>query len=435
MARRPRRGARRLSMGRRRVLREPDEPDPDRRDLRGELESTGGIRRTALARPCVIRRGCGVCLGLAVPEARLRPLAHGADRARGDDARGRRVRLHRAARHGVGLSDAHTRPLAGSLGHRLSLGVGDRRRQRLARPHAPSPTRYQPRRRDGVLLLRTRGHRALDLADGAIRRFALRRRAARHARSTAAHEHARPQRRFDSLAHFRVRGRLGRGVRIAVRVLPQVHPPRIVRARQLRRGVARSDRRRLGNAGRSNRRRRYRDDPQELRLGVRRALEHVARVRIRRDRALHAGRHRAGPAPLVDRVALEARVTAALALTGLRKAFGGLPATNDVSLAVAPGERRLIIGPNGAGKTTLFNLITGDLALDAGTIEFFGAEVSRLLPYQRAHLGLARTYQIITLFGKDTLEHNIVLALLGLSRVRWDTFRSLARYGSLYEEA
>ena len=125
----------------------------------------------------------------------------------------------------------------------------------------------------------------------------------------------------------------------------------------------------------------------------------------------------------------------ALEIGGLRKAFGGLPAMNDVSLAVAPGERRLIIGPNGAGKTTLFNLVTGDLSADAGTIRLFGRDVSRLLPSQRAHLGLARTYQIITLFGKDTLEHNIVLSLLGLSPARWDAFRPLARHDHLYQEA
>ena len=128
-------------------------------------------------------------------------------------------------------------------------------------------------------------------------------------------------------------------------------------------------------------------------------------------------------------------VTLALEITGLRKAFGGLPATNDVSLTVMPGERRLIIGPNGAGKTTLFNLITGDLAADAGTIRVFGQDASRLLPYQRAHLGMARTYQIITLFGKDTLEHNVVLSLLGLSPARWNTFRPLAAFGHLREEA
>jgi branched-chain amino acid transport system ATP-binding protein len=128
-------------------------------------------------------------------------------------------------------------------------------------------------------------------------------------------------------------------------------------------------------------------------------------------------------------------MTPALALAGIRKSFGGLPATNDVSLEVAAGERRLIMGPNGAGKTTLFNLISGDLRADAGSIRIFGREVSRMKPHQRARCGLARTYQIITLFQKDSLEHNVVLALLGLSRDRWRAFRPLAAHVALFEEA
>ena len=126
---------------------------------------------------------------------------------------------------------------------------------------------------------------------------------------------------------------------------------------------------------------------------------------------------------------------AALQLRGLKKSFGGVPAINGVSLEVTAGERRLIIGPNGAGKTTLFNLITGDLPRDAGTVQLFGEEISRFRTHQRAHRGLARTYQIITLFPKDPLEHNIVLSLLGLSKARWSTFGSLARHRELYAEA
>jgi branched-chain amino acid transport system ATP-binding protein len=112
----------------------------------------------------------------------------------------------------------------------------------------------------------------------------------------------------------------------------------------------------------------------------------------------------------------------ALAIRALRKAFGGLPAINDVSLEVEPGERRLIIGPNGAGKTTLFNLISGDLRADAGAIALFGENVTRYATHRRVHRGLGRTYQIITLFAKDTLEHNVALSLLGLSRDRWRMF-------------
>ena len=66
----------------------------------------------------------------------------------------------------------------------------------------------------------------------------------------------------------------------------------------------------------------------------------------------------------------------------------------------SPGERRLIIGPNGAGKTTLFNLITGELAPDGGSVALFGRDITRLPSRKRAHLGMARTYQIITLFAQ-----------------------------------
>ena len=68
-------------------------------------------------------------------------------------------------------------------------------------------------------------------------------------------------------------------------------------------------------------------------------------------------------------------MTPALEVANLNKRFGGLPATKQVSLSVMPGERRLIIGPNGAGKTTLFNLITGDLTPDAGSVKLFGQEL------------------------------------------------------------
>jgi branched-chain amino acid transport system ATP-binding protein len=126
---------------------------------------------------------------------------------------------------------------------------------------------------------------------------------------------------------------------------------------------------------------------------------------------------------------------AALELHGLAKSFGGVPAVRDVSLAVAAGERRLLLGPNGAGKTTLFNLVTGDLASDSGTIRLFGRDVSRLRADRRVHLGLSRTYQVITLFPKNTLAHNIVLALLGLSRSRFDPFSILARRSDLWTRA
>jgi branched-chain amino acid transport system ATP-binding protein len=112
----------------------------------------------------------------------------------------------------------------------------------------------------------------------------------------------------------------------------------------------------------------------------------------------------------------------ALAVHGLNKSFGGLQVTSSVSLSVEPGERRLIIGPNGAGKTTLFNLITGELRPDRGTVSLFGHDITRVPGRQRAHLGMGRTYQIITLFPRDTLLRNVTLSLLGLTPLRWNPF-------------
>jgi branched-chain amino acid transport system ATP-binding protein len=128
-------------------------------------------------------------------------------------------------------------------------------------------------------------------------------------------------------------------------------------------------------------------------------------------------------------------ISPALQLEHLNKRFGGLPATQDVSLTVMPGERRLIIGPNGAGKTTLFNLITGDLSADAGSVRLFGQELLGMPTQDRVHLGLARTYQILTLFPRERLIHNVVLSLLGLDRRRWNPWSILMANRELYDAA
>jgi branched-chain amino acid transport system ATP-binding protein len=125
----------------------------------------------------------------------------------------------------------------------------------------------------------------------------------------------------------------------------------------------------------------------------------------------------------------------ALSVRGLAKSFGGLRVTRDVNLEVVPGERRLIIGPNGAGKTTLFNLITGELRPDRGTISMLGQDLTRVASRRRAHLGMSRTYQIITLFPRDTLLRNVTISLLGLERMRWNPLIPLAAQTSLIERA
>ncbi len=125
----------------------------------------------------------------------------------------------------------------------------------------------------------------------------------------------------------------------------------------------------------------------------------------------------------------------ALAVRNLEKSFGGLRVTAGVNLAVEPGERRLIIGPNGAGKTTLFNLITGELRPDGGSITLFDRDITRVPSRRRAHLGVARTYQIITLFPGETLVRNVTLSLLGRSRLRWNPFVRLDRQETLIGRA
>jgi branched-chain amino acid transport system ATP-binding protein len=95
---------------------------------------------------------------------------------------------------------------------------------------------------------------------------------------------------------------------------------------------------------------------------------------------------------------------------GLKKSFGLLQVTNDVSFALERGERRVVLGPNGAGKTTLFNLLAGELRPSSGTIRMAGRDVTALSVDQRARLGLGRSYQKNNLFDDLTIRENLSLA-------------------------
>ena len=101
---------------------------------------------------------------------------------------------------------------------------------------------------------------------------------------------------------------------------------------------------------------------------------------------------------------------ALLALHGISKSYGALKVTDDISLAVEPGQTLGILGPNGAGKTTLLNLIGGDVHADAGRVEFDGHDVTRLPPHRRCRLGLGRSYQVPQPFGHMTVFENLVTA-------------------------
>jgi len=125
----------------------------------------------------------------------------------------------------------------------------------------------------------------------------------------------------------------------------------------------------------------------------------------------------------------------ALQVEQLSHSFGGLLALGDVNLAVAPGERLAIIGPNGAGKTTLFNIVTGIVRPSAGRIRLFGQDVTRLPPHRRAQLGLARTFQITTLFPRLTVLDSVLLAVQGLDPARFTLHRPREAYGHLRERA
>lgn len=113
---------------------------------------------------------------------------------------------------------------------------------------------------------------------------------------------------------------------------------------------------------------------------------------------------------------------ALLRLDDVRVAFGALRAVDGVSLSVGRGERRAIIGPNGAGKTTLFNAIAGEQRVTSGAVWLDGHEVTRLDTARRARRGLARTFQITTLFGGISVEDNLRLAVRGRSRRKLSLF-------------
>jgi branched-chain amino acid transport system ATP-binding protein len=100
-----------------------------------------------------------------------------------------------------------------------------------------------------------------------------------------------------------------------------------------------------------------------------------------------------------------------LRVEGLTKRFGGVIASDDIMLEVAPGELHAIIGPNGAGKSTLIGQLGGELAPDAGRIRFDGRDITLLPSHDRSALGLARSFQITSLFPDFTALDNVALAV------------------------
>jgi branched-chain amino acid transport system ATP-binding protein len=107
----------------------------------------------------------------------------------------------------------------------------------------------------------------------------------------------------------------------------------------------------------------------------------------------------------------------------------------DVTFKIMPGDRKAIIGPNGAGKTTLFNLITGIFPATSGQVMLFGQDVTKWPSHRRTALGMARTFQITSLFPKLTVLDNVLLAIQGLRRSKFVMWRFLSSYRDFYDRA
>ncbi|MXW99419.1 MAG: ABC transporter ATP-binding protein [Acidimicrobiaceae bacterium] len=124
-----------------------------------------------------------------------------------------------------------------------------------------------------------------------------------------------------------------------------------------------------------------------------------------------------------------------LSCQGLQKAFGGLVVTDDLALSVASGEIHALIGPNGAGKTTALAQLSGELRPDAGTVWLDGADITDLSLPQRVHAGVARSYQISSVFRDFTARENVELALQAMDRHSFRFFRPAARNAKRIERA
>src|SRR5262245_54169094 len=112
-----------------------------------------------------------------------------------------------------------------------------------------------------------------------------------------------------------------------------------------------------------------------------------------------------------------------LKIGGLWKSFAGFVATRDVSFELKAGETHAIIGPNGAGKTTFFNLITGHLQPDNGSVSFEGRDLVGLPPQKIVRLGIARSFQRINIYPRLTVFENGQVALIAHEGQQWHLFR------------
>jgi branched-chain amino acid transport system ATP-binding protein len=124
-----------------------------------------------------------------------------------------------------------------------------------------------------------------------------------------------------------------------------------------------------------------------------------------------------------------------LEVTGLVKRFGGLLATDHLSLSLQRGEIHAVIGPNGAGKTTFINQLGGEILSDEGRIVFDGQDITREPPFRRARVGLGRSYQITSVFNDFSVLQNTALAVQAHAGHSFRFWRAAAREAALVEPA
>jgi ABC-type branched-subunit amino acid transport system ATPase component len=126
--------------------------------------------------------------------------------------------------------------------------------------------------------------------------------------------------------------------------------------------------------------------------------------------------------------------TAVLETRDLTKSFGALAVTSHVSLSLPRGARHALIGPNGAGKTTLINLITGVLAPSSGDVLIDGVPITALSPATRVKRGIARTFQITSLFRNFTVLDTVALSVAERMGIGWHMWRSARSHGAVRAE-
>ena len=126
---------------------------------------------------------------------------------------------------------------------------------------------------------------------------------------------------------------------------------------------------------------------------------------------------------------------ALLAIDGLTKRFGGVVASDEITLAIPPGELHAVIGPNGAGKTTLIGELAGEIAPDQGRVWFAGRDITALPVYRRSAIGLARSFQVTSLFPDFTALDNVALAVQAHSGHSFRFWRKARRESALREPA